>query len=727
MRLLNVRLHGFGQFNKGLDVSFSPQGLTVVLGRNEAGKSTLLNAIVGVLFGFRDLNLIRKYEPWDDYDTFGGEILLETDDGRRLRFSRDFRTQHADVIEIKGSDELPLFNGTADPRGNGPEDRQYFRLLGGVLGFQDEAIFRSTVFFAQQGLQTAVSDQIRRMLTGSSDVDYKGALHDLHSRFSDLTTENPWKARGSSRKRLIEETRSDLEEARDAWAEGRETLLRSMEVEDEIARLQGELVAAEEELLGVREQVETHQRLHELLGRREAAAKRYMEALSRRDNLKRYEDRSREIEERLLREWSAFRTAPSDLPDLIRSYESATHEMEAEEMQLREEEHRLSVLKPSPNTSLAWFLLVLMLGVGLALGAITPFGLPAGAICGLGLGALAYAIGRNIGTGYAEARAAIEERIAALKASISGRRKRIDEIVARTGSLLVGRSPADVLADHARYQELREEKKRLGAALAALGGHEAITRAFEEASREQGVVDGHIETLTEEHPELRGMDDRGSLGILVRELKERAQALETKVNRARVLLEEHRVELAGLSARMDFDLAVLEDDIREKQESLAHYDLERDALRLAIDTLDECVKDFQEGDIFRLGEEISRIFTRITGEKYTRVHLGTSLEPVISRGDDLPISPGDLSQGARDQLYFAMRVAMARHLSRQVNLPLFLDDPFVNFDRERLQVTHDVLDNLDEHQVVMVTCDPEYAAWGRELIDLDEIKARTAA
>ena len=73
-----------------------------------------------------------------------------------------------------------------------------------------------------------------------------------------------------------------------------------------------------------------------------------------------------------------------------------------------------------------------------------------------------------------------------------------------------------------------------------------------------------------------------------------------------------------------------------------------------------------------------------------------------------------------------MRVAMARHLSRNVRLPLFLDDPFVNFDSERLKVTRHVLEQLRDHQVVLVTCDRGYEEWGNTMIDLDEIKNRAA-
>ena len=57
MRLLQIKLDGFGQFNHGLSIKLEPSKLNLIVGRNEAGKSTLLNATSGILFGFRDLNV----------------------------------------------------------------------------------------------------------------------------------------------------------------------------------------------------------------------------------------------------------------------------------------------------------------------------------------------------------------------------------------------------------------------------------------------------------------------------------------------------------------------------------------------------------------------------------------------------------------------------------------------------------------------------------------------
>src|SRR5436853_6671144 len=127
MKLKRVQLHGFGAFNKGLEVKFAPDSLNLVVGKNEAGKSTLLNSMLGILFGFRDLNVARKYEPWDEHDAYAGELDIQTDDGRTLRFTRDFKTNAARIDEVSNDGEtIALFEGTADPRGSRDDDQTWF-------------------------------------------------------------------------------------------------------------------------------------------------------------------------------------------------------------------------------------------------------------------------------------------------------------------------------------------------------------------------------------------------------------------------------------------------------------------------------------------------------------------------------------------------------------------------------------------------------------------------
>ncbi|MFC4777265.1 AAA family ATPase [Paenibacillus sp. GCM10023252] len=64
-----------------------------------------------------------------------------------------------------------------------------------------------------------------------------------------------------------------------------------------------------------------------------------------------------------------------------------------------------------------------------------------------------------------------------------------------------------------------------------------------------------------------------------------------------------------------------------------------------------------------------------------------------------------LSRGTAEQVYLAMRLALAHEASPDVSLPMLMDDLFVNFDQDRLDAASSVLAELSAHrQVIVLTC-----------------------
>ena len=75
-----------------------------------------------------------------------------------------------------------------------------------------------------------------------------------------------------------------------------------------------------------------------------------------------------------------------------------------------------------------------------------------------------------------------------------------------------------------------------------------------------------------------------------------------------------------------------------------------------------------------------------------------------------------LSQGAADQLYLAVRLAICDMvLPRDRACPVLLDDALVNFDDERMAAALDYLLELSERrQVLLFTCqrrEGDYLRW----------------
>ena len=86
MRILEIRLDGFGHF-ADLPLTNLSDRLTVVVGPNEAGKSTLLEFIRTVLFGFPTRDRDRHYPPLAG-GRHGGRIVVVDDEGRRYVVER---------------------------------------------------------------------------------------------------------------------------------------------------------------------------------------------------------------------------------------------------------------------------------------------------------------------------------------------------------------------------------------------------------------------------------------------------------------------------------------------------------------------------------------------------------------------------------------------------------------------------------------------------------------
>lgn len=82
MKILDIYINGFGKFH-GRNLAFG-DGLNVVYGKNEAGKSTIHTFIRGMLFGIERQrgrasrsDLYTKYEPWEGSGTYEGQIRVE--------------------------------------------------------------------------------------------------------------------------------------------------------------------------------------------------------------------------------------------------------------------------------------------------------------------------------------------------------------------------------------------------------------------------------------------------------------------------------------------------------------------------------------------------------------------------------------------------------------------------------------------------------------------------
>lgn len=104
MKILSLHIDGFGKLHDQ-DISFQ-DGINVVYGKNEAGKSTLHTFIKGMLFGLERQrgraargDAYSRYEPWQGSGTYEGWLRLESG-GQVYRIQRRFHKRSKELVIV---------------------------------------------------------------------------------------------------------------------------------------------------------------------------------------------------------------------------------------------------------------------------------------------------------------------------------------------------------------------------------------------------------------------------------------------------------------------------------------------------------------------------------------------------------------------------------------------------------------------------------------------------
>ena len=162
-----------------------------------------------------------------------------------------------------------------------------------------------------------------------------------------------------------------------------------------------------------------------------------------------------------------------------------------------------------------------------------------------------------------------------------------------------------------------------------------------------------------------------------KEVRDQLVSLQTK---AELLEEDEQVE--DLQMEADFERF-------EAQEAMKDWATQVYAAKWILKQLDEKVPT----KVPLIVEEASRIFSRLTRGQYTKIHLSDTQAKVQQQNGQW-MEAFYLSKGALDQLYIAIRFAFIFQLAKKMKIPVLIDDGFVNFDRERLSIMIELMEEL---------------------------------
>jgi len=177
----------------------------------------------------------------------------------------------------------------------------------------------------------------------------------------------------------------------------------------------------------------------------------------------------------------------------------------------------------------------------------------------------------------------------------------------------------------------------------------------------------------------------------VDELKEKKVELRTSVTKTK--------ELVKSPEEIKEELDSTEEKINELKEKAEEYDLAHTFLQKA-------ETGVQQKFTPSIEKNSKPILKEITNEKYSDLKIDDESLDITVKAPEIKdyVEVDTLSQGAKDQLYFAVRTTMSDLLSGNINIPLIFDDPFHNFDDPRLKKTISAIKKIAKNkQVILIS------------------------
>ena len=185
MKINNLKINGFGKL-KDKEINLE-DGINIIYGKNETGKSTLLKFITAMFYGVSKnknggtIPEIEKYEPWNA-EEFSGKISYRLDTNKNFEVYRDFKKKNPKIYNENLEDISKSFNVDKT------KGIEFFKDQTGL----EEEIFSSSVITKQAEVklnekeQNTLIQKISNILgTGDDTTSYATIVNKLKKKIND--------------------------------------------------------------------------------------------------------------------------------------------------------------------------------------------------------------------------------------------------------------------------------------------------------------------------------------------------------------------------------------------------------------------------------------------------------------------------------------------------------------------------------------------------------------
>ncbi len=197
------------------------------------------------------------------------------------------------------------------------------------------------------------------------------------------------------------------------------------------------------------------------------------------------------------------------------------------------------------------------------------------------------------------------------------------------------------------------------------------------------------------------------------------EELSMKLGEINAQLRELELDCSASQARINHvgNQGDLQEQLRQANEKLREINADTRALEYALEELSNANGEMQRRFAPDLEKKAGEIFEKLTEGHFKIVEiLNPQMEMAVREESAAQARQVlELSAGTADELYLSMRLALSDMLTSGEEIPLVMDDALVNFDDSRMEKTLEYLAELAEkRQVILFSCQKREALWAEK-------------
>lgn len=679
MKIKNIKVNAYGNIeNKDINLE---EGINIIHGANESGKSTLLNYIISIFYGIsrnkggKALSDYEKYKPWNSNE-FSGRISYKLENGEKYEIFRDFNKKNPKIYNDKLEDISDRFE--TDKK----DGSKFFIEQMGI----DKQMYLSTVVSTQEEVRLDEKNQnmlIQKIAnlagTGEDNVSYKKALIKLQEKIRDEIGTN------KTSQKPINIIEKEIVEINNKIVETEKYRNRKYEIDAEKEQILSELKELEQQKQILQELQNSMKSEEETKNRLEIREK------NRKDNIAKINELTNQ-KNTINAESERVQSAKNHLQDIIKGHKENIEKLNSEiEKIANEKEETQEKEKPS----ILFIVITVVLAIALICSIILIKNYIVSGILGVALIAniVFYVINKN------------KQKVnkAKLREKINQEKQYKREKLENQKQQII----ANVNTTEKELEKQEEEEKQVNSELSMLKGQIILLEKNNEKITEEIEQDNKAikeESNKNKQQIIEKYKDKNINDLLyINDYQNYISKIEETINNNRIRIKGLEIEYNTIVPQLD-EIVVLEEKREADKEKLAELREKESIINIAIENLMDAYEEMKTTITPKFTKNLSESIQKISSNKYNKVTINDENGMIIENNRGEYVEAIKLSTGTIDQLYLAFRLSMIDELSKE-NLPIILDESFAYSDNNRLKnMLQYLTSDLNNHQTIIFTC-----------------------